>query len=45
MLDGDTLTVAGDWGAERKVPVRGSWLGLARARPQSAGKAAPDWDL
>ncbi|MDK2775083.1 MAG: hypothetical protein KYX65_08790, partial [Tabrizicola sp.] len=45
MLDGDTLTVTGDWGAERKVPVRGSWLGLARARPQSAGKAAPDWDL
>jgi len=28
MLDGDELTVTGDWGAERKLPIRGSWLGL-----------------
>lgn len=28
MLDGDTLTVTGDWGAERQVPFRGDWLRL-----------------
>ncbi len=28
MLDGDVLTVTGDWGAERKLPIRGGWLGL-----------------
>ncbi|AZL58391.1 hypothetical protein EI545_05820 [Tabrizicola piscis] len=29
MLEGDVLTVTGDWGAERKLPIRGGWLGLA----------------
>ncbi len=29
MLEGDVLTVTGDWGAERKIPIRGGWLGLA----------------
>jgi hypothetical protein len=28
MLEGDTLTVTGDWGAERKLPFRGGWLRL-----------------
>ncbi len=46
MLDGDTLTVTGDWGAERKLPIRGGWLGLedtpAAAAPK---KPALDWDL
>ena len=31
MLEGDILTVTGDWGAERKLPIRGGWLGLDRA--------------
>lgn len=25
-LDGDVLTVTGDWGAERQLPIRGNWL-------------------
>ena len=28
MLEGDTLTITGDWGAERQVPFRGDWLRL-----------------
>ena len=44
MLEGDTLTITGDWGAERKVPLRGGWLGLEK--PQAAAKkTALDWDL
>ncbi|MCU0902957.1 MAG: hypothetical protein MUE83_03665 [Tabrizicola sp.] len=43
MLDGDTLTLTGDWGAERKVPLRGAWLGLERAKV-AAKKPALDWD-
>ncbi|WP_135448870.1 hypothetical protein [Tabrizicola caldifontis] len=43
MLDGDLLTVTGDWGAERKVPIRGGWLGLAADR--TAAPLRPDWDL
>jgi hypothetical protein len=35
MLEGDVLTVTGDWGAERKIPIRGGWLGLAAAKPSS----------
>jgi hypothetical protein len=45
MLDGDTLTVTGDWGAERKLPIRGGWLGLSGATPSVAKKSALDWDL
>lgn len=44
MLDGDVLTVTGDWGAERKLPIRGSWLGLGG--PEAPKPKAPlDWDL
>jgi hypothetical protein len=43
MLDGDTLTITGDWGAERQVPVRGNWLRFAAAAP--APKPKPDWDI
>lgn len=25
-LEGDLLTITGDWGAERQVPIRGGWL-------------------
>ncbi len=32
MLEGDVLVVTGDWGAERRVPIRGGWLGLAAPR-------------
>lgn len=47
-LDGDTLTITGDWGAERRVPIRGGWLGTARegALAQATGKTAQlDWEL
>lgn len=44
MLDGDCLTVTGDWGAERRLPIRGTWLQLAaKTSPTRAPK--PDWDL
>jgi hypothetical protein len=45
MLEGDVLTVTGDWGAERKLPIRGGWLGLADGAPAPAKKPALDWDL
>lgn len=45
MLEGDVLTVTGDWGAERRLPIRGGWLGPASA-PQPPPAAAPTgWDL
>jgi len=31
MLEGDVLTVTGDWGAERKLPIREAWLRLGQA--------------
>lgn len=38
MLEGDRLTVTGDWGAERQLPIRGGWLGLkAPAAPAPSG--------
>lgn len=43
-LEGDELTVTGDWGAERRLPFRGGWLRLdggAKAAP----KKAVDWEL
>ena len=43
MLEGDTLTVTGDWGAERRLPIRGGWLGLAA--PAAAARPKLDWDL
>jgi hypothetical protein len=45
MLEGDVLTVTGDWGAERKLPIRGGWLGLTEAASPPARKPAIDWDL
>ena len=45
MLEGDTLTITGDWGAERKVPLRGSWLGGPAPAPTAPKKPALDWDL
>ncbi|MCB6178371.1 hypothetical protein LHP98_09540 [Rhodobacter sp. Har01] len=44
MLEGDTLTVTGDWGVERRLPIRGGWLGLADG-PAEPKKPALDWDL
>lgn len=45
MLEGDALTVTGDWGAERKLPIRGGWLRLSVRAAGPAKKPAPDWDL
>lgn len=45
MLEGDLLTVTGDWGAERCPPIRGSWLETAKTPPQPAKRPALDWDL
>jgi hypothetical protein len=45
MLDGDVLTVTGDWGAERKLPIRGGWLGLPGPPPVAPKNPALDWDL
>ncbi len=44
MLEGDVLTVTGDWGAERKLPIRGGWLGLTGGAAP-AKKPVLDWDL
>ncbi|MGL4235863.1 hypothetical protein [Tabrizicola sp.] len=45
MLDGDLLTVTGDWGAERKLPLRGAWLGRTEPTATVQKKPALDWDL
>jgi hypothetical protein len=45
MLEGDVLTVTGDWGAERKLPIRGGWLRLGGAAVATLKKPALDWDL
>jgi hypothetical protein len=45
MLEGDVLTVTGDWGAERKLPLRGGWLGLAETTAALPKKTVLDWDL
>jgi hypothetical protein len=45
MLEGDVLTVTGDWGAERNLPMRGGWLGLGAAEAATSRKPALDWDL
>jgi hypothetical protein len=44
MLEGDELTVTGDWGAERKLPLRAAWLALG-TEPTARKKPALDWDL
>lgn len=45
MLDDDILTVTGDWGAERKLPIRGTWLGTTEPALQPAKRPRLDWDL
>ncbi len=46
MLEGDELTITGDWGAERRVPIRGRWLRLETPSAKAAPKASGlDWDL
>jgi hypothetical protein len=45
MLEDDVLTVTGDWGAERKLPFRGGWLGLTGPGPAAPRKVPLDWDL
>ena len=45
MLQDDILTVTGDWGAERKLPIRGSWFGLLGPLAPAAKKRVLDWDL
>ena len=44
MLEGDVLTVTGDWGAERKLPLRGAWLRLSEPAAATA-RPTLDWDL
>lgn len=44
MLEGNELTVTGDWGAERRLPIRGGWLGLGGEAPV-VKKPVLDWDL
>jgi hypothetical protein len=45
MLDGDVLTVTGDWGAERRLPIRGGWLGVTDPPPVASKRALTDWEL
>jgi hypothetical protein len=45
MQEDDLLTITGDWGAERTVPIRGDWLRLSLTSPLPARKPGPDWDL
>lgn len=45
MLEDDVLTVTGDWGAERKLPIRGGWLELGAAEAPASRKTVLDWDL
>ena len=45
MLDGDTLTITGDWGAERQVPIRGTWLGPGKANGPALARPSLSWDL
>lgn len=45
-LEGDTLTVTGDWGAERRLPIRGTWLAPPGPATAAAVPKRPlDWDL
>jgi hypothetical protein len=45
MLEGDRLTVTGDWGAERHLPIRGGWLGLKRAVDPAPRAAPSGWEI
>jgi hypothetical protein len=45
MLEDGVLTVTGDWGAERKLPLRADWLRLATDASGAPKKPALDWDL
>lgn len=44
MLEGDLLIVTGDWGAERRLPFRGSWLDPTKPTPPPK-RPVLDWDL
>lgn len=44
MLEDDVLTVTGDWGAERKLPLRAAWLALGAAEAPAPRKPRLDWD-
>ncbi len=44
-LEDDLLTVTGDWGAERRVAIRGGWLGATAPAPAAPAKRPLDWDL
>ena len=45
MQDGDWLVITGDWGAERRLPFRGGWLGLADAAEATPPRPPLDWTL
>lgn len=45
MLDDNVLTVTGDWGAERKLPILASWLGAEAPATVANPKPKVDWDL
>lgn len=45
MLEDEILTVTGDWGAERRVPIRGQWLTPAATDPVVPVRPKLDWDL
>lgn len=44
-LEGNVLTVTGDWGAERRLPIRGGWLSPAPEAPAQPNRPKIDWDL
>jgi hypothetical protein len=45
MLEGDILTVTGDWGAERSLPIRGGWLGSTEPASIPSKTPGRDWEL
>ncbi len=45
MLEDNVLTVTGDWGAERRLPIRGGWLRLSDTVTGPTNKPAMGWDL
>lgn len=45
MLDGDRLTVTGDWGAERQLPIRGGWLALKAPTAPAPRPAPSGWEI
>jgi hypothetical protein len=43
-LEGNVLSITGDWGAERHLPIRGNWLRLAQG-PAPPPKPRPEPDF